>query len=144
MEGDLPWPALETFADAVVADPNLARELFAEYDRAWQAVDVPTYVDLYVPAIFALAAPKLGEEQRREIGSFLVDKLIEASIEEADLTEEALLAASGSMGPVILPKVLDALESMTDDEDSVAWSRCWNLTALAAKTEDAGVRNRTI
>jgi hypothetical protein len=78
MEGDFPWPSLETFADAVAADPDLARELFAEYERAWQAVDVPTYLDLYVPAIFALAAPKLGEEQRREIGSFLVDKLIEA------------------------------------------------------------------
>jgi len=141
MEGDFPWPSLEAFADAVAADPDLARELFAEYERAWQAVDVPTYLDLYVPAIFALAAPKLGEEQRREIGGFLVDKLIEAGNEDADVTEEALLAACGSMGPVILPKVLDTLEATADTSGTS--SRCWNLTALAAKTEDAAVRNRT-
>jgi hypothetical protein len=144
MEGGLPWPALESFANAVVTNPDLARELFAEYERAWRTVDVPTYVDLYVPAIFVLAAPKLGEQQCREIGSFLVDKLIEAGHEEADLNEEALLSASGSMGPAILPKVLDTLEAMPKDDDSGAWSRCWNLTALAAKTEDAVIRDRTI
>jgi hypothetical protein len=144
-EGDLPWPALETFADAVVADPTLAQELFAEYDRTWQAVDVPTYVDFYVPGIFALAAPKLDDKQRRAIGSFLVDKLIEADREEADLIAEALLAAVGSLGPVILPEVLDALESMPEGQDeSGPWLRCWNLTALAAGTGDAAVRDRTI
>jgi hypothetical protein len=141
MEGDLPWPALETFAEAVVGNPDLAQELFAEYDRAWQAVDVLTYIDLYVPAIFALAAPRLGEEQRREIGDFLIDKLMEAGQEDAELTEDALLAACGSMGPVILPKVLDTLEAMPDT--SGAWSRCWNLTAVAAGTEDTAVRSRT-
>jgi hypothetical protein len=145
VEGDVPWAALETFADTVVADPTLAQELFAEYDQAWQAVDVPTYVDLYVPAIFTLAAPKLDDKQRRAIGSFLVDKLIEADREEADLSAEALLAAAGSLGPVILPKVLDALESMPEGQDeSGAWLRCWNLTALAAETDDAAVRDRTI
>jgi hypothetical protein len=142
MEGDFPWPAMETFTDAVAADPDLAKELFAEYERAWKAVDVPTCIDLYVPAIFALAAPKLGEEQRREIGGFLVDKLMEAGREGGELAEEALLAACGSLGPVILPKVLDTLEAVSDT--SGAWSRCWNLTALAAKTEDAAIRHRTI
>jgi hypothetical protein len=142
MEGDLPWTALETFADAVVADPTLAQELFAEYDRAWQAVDVPTYVDLYVPAIFALAEPKLGDQQRCEIGGFLVDKLIEAGPQGADLTEAALLAACGTMGPIILPKVLDSLEAIP--EASASWSRCWDLTALAAETADAAIRDRTV
>jgi len=144
MEGDLPWAALETFADAVVDDPALAQELFAEYDRAWQAGDVPTYVDLYVPAIFALAAPRLGDRQRREIGDFLVDRLLEAGPEGADLTEGALLAACGSLGPVVLPKVLDALEATKSSYHSIAWSRCWDLTALALETEDAELRDRTI
>ncbi len=144
VEGDLPWTALETFADAVGADPTLAQELFAEYDKAWLAVDIPTYVDLYVPAIFALAAPKLGDEQRREIGAFLVDKLLEAAPQGADLTEAALLAAAGSLGPIVLPKVLDVFEDTTSSYDSIAWSRCWDLTALAAETEDAAIRDRTI
>ena len=144
MEGDIPWPALEAFAAAVVGDSDLARELFAEYDRAWQAVEVPTYLDLYVPAIFTLAAPKLGGEQRRQIGDFLVDKLLEAGREGGELAEEALLAASGSMGPVILPKVLDTLATTADHAESVAWSMCWSLTALAAQTEDAALRDRTV
>jgi len=145
MDGDLPWSALETFAEAVVAEPELAQELFAEYDRAWRAVDVPTYIDLYVPAIFTLAAPRLSNEQRREIGGFLVDKLIEAGIEEAEVAEECLVKAAGAMGPAILPKVLDTLDSMPEGtKDAVAWSMCWSLTALAAKTDDAAIRDRTI
>ncbi len=145
-EGDLPWPALEVFIETVVSDPNVARELFAEYEKAWQAVDVPTYVDLYVPAIFALAAPRLDDQQRREIGSWLVDRLIEAGLEEAELAEEGLLSAAGAMGPIILPKVLDTLEDMPQDESDDgpdAWSQCWSLTALAAETDDAGIRERT-
>lgn len=35
IDGDLPWAALETFADAVVGNSDLAQALFAEYDRAW-------------------------------------------------------------------------------------------------------------
>ncbi len=144
VEGELPWTALEAFGDAVVADPDLGEELFAEYDRAWQAVDVPTYVDLYVPAICALAAPRLGEQPRREIGGFLIDRLTQAGKEGADLTEEALSAAAGSLGPVILPKVLDTLESMLETDDFAAWSWCWNLTALAAQIDDVVVRDQTI
>jgi hypothetical protein len=144
-EGDLPWSALETFADAVVSNPDLARELFAEYDRAWQAGDIPTYINLYVPAIFALAAPKLGDPQHREIGGLLVDRLMEAGKEGATLTQEALSAAAGSMGPILLPKVLDMLESVPQNEQKAgAWPQCWNLTALAIKAEDATIRDRTI
>jgi hypothetical protein len=143
-EGDLPWATLETFADAVVDNPDLAQELFAEYDKAWEAVDVPTYLDLYIPAIFALAAPRLDDRRRREIGDFLVDKLLQADAEGADLNEEILLAASGSMGPVILPRVLDELEATTDDAEADASSWAWNLTALADQTEDAALRDRTI
>jgi len=144
VEGDLPWTALETFAGAVVADPTLAQELFAEYDKAWQVMDVPTYVDLYVPAIFALAAPKLKDEQRREIGNSLIDRLLKANTEGADMNEQALLAACGSMGPVILPTVLDKLEATTGDPESDASSWVWNLTLLADQTEDAALRDRTI
>ncbi len=144
VEGDLPWTALEIFADAVAADATLARELFAEYDKAWQAVDVPTYVDLYVPAIFALAAPKLDDQQRRAIGSLLVDRLLKANTEGADMNEQTLLAACGSMGPVILPTVLDRLEATTGDPESDASSWVWNLTPLAGQTEDAALRDRTI
>jgi len=144
MEGDLPWTALETFADAVVANPAPAEELCAEYDRAWQAADVPTYVTIYVPAIFALSAPRLDDRQRREIGSLLIDRLLTASVEAADVDEQILLAAAGSLGPAILPGVLDRLEATTADAEADASSSCWHLTPLAAGTEDAAIRERTI
>ena len=101
----------------------------------------------YVPRFLHTGHLRAGRtearrERRREIGGVLVDRLIEAGSAGADLTEGVLLAASGSMGPVILPKVLDMLEGIADDE-SFALSGCWNLTALAAQSEDTAVRNRT-
>ena len=56
-EGGVPWPALHAIADAVVADREVTRQLFEVYDQAYEAVDYTAYADLYVPAIFALAAP---------------------------------------------------------------------------------------
>ena len=69
---------------------------------------------LYVPAIFALAAPKLDEDRRRTIGEFLVKKLAEAGRKDDDLTMEVLVDASGYMGPVIVPAVLDAIAAEPD------------------------------
>ena len=72
VEGDIPWQALHEFAAAVVTDPSVADELIDLYDSVWQAdFEFEHYEDLYVPAIFALASPQLGDESRRIIGRFL-------------------------------------------------------------------------
>jgi hypothetical protein len=55
---------------------------------------------------------------------------------------EVLTAACGSMGSVILPAVLDAIENEPDTEG--AWFHFWGLTELADQTENADVRNRAI
>ena len=140
---DIPWPALRAFADAVVTDPEVARRLFDAYDHAYEnAFDQTTYTDLYVPAIFALAAPKLDDEKRWEIGSWLIGKMGRAARDDADLTLEALEAAAGTMGPVVLPAVLDAIASEPDMYG--AWFHLWGLTVLAAKSDDAELRGRVI
>jgi hypothetical protein len=126
----IPWDAMNTFVQAVVTDPGVADELVAAYDESRQMAETePTCMDFYVPAIFAMAAPQLSDEQRRRIGGALVERLVEAGRARDDLDEEALEAACGAMGPAILPAVLDAIEREPDPEG--AWFSLWHLTELA-------------
>jgi uncharacterized protein YchJ len=142
-EGDIPWPALYEFAAAVVADSKTVDELIKLYVQTFDySCEHICFVNLYVPAIFALAAPQLDDERRREIGVFLVAKLAEAGREDDDLLMEVLMAACGSMGPVILPAVLETIAKEPDHQG--AWFYLWGLTELAAKSEDAEIRNRVL
>jgi len=142
-EGDIPWPALRRFAEAVATDPTVTRKLFDVYDCAYESVpEQVCYADLYVPAIFALAAPKLDDKQRHEIADFLVDRLVEAGEDEAELTAEALATAVGTLGPAVLPAVLKAIANEPDP--SGAWFHLWELTLLAGKTENPFLRHRVI
>ena len=141
--GDIPWPALHAFADAAATDPEVVHRLFEVFDRAYEnAINQDTYADLYVPAIFALAAPRLDAAQRREIGSWLVGQMGRAARDDADLTLEVLESAAGTMGPVILPAVLDAIANEPDMYG--AWFHLWGLTVLTAKSDDAELRSRVI
>ena len=142
-EGDIPWSALYKFAAEVVVDPSVVDALIELYEQALESgYDNEHYEEFYVPAIFALAAPQLSDERRSEIGAFLVEKLADAGREDADISMEVLMAACGSMGPVILPAVLDAMIKEPDKEG--AWFHLWGLTELAAKSNDTEVRNRVI
>ena len=67
---------------------------------------------------------------------------MEAGYDDADLSLNVLTAACGSMGPVILPAVLDAIENEPDTDG--AWFYLWGLTELAANTEDPEVRHAVI
>jgi hypothetical protein len=139
--GGIPWPALHAFAEAAETDPGVVHRLFDVFDRAYEdAVEQDTYADLYVPAIFALAAPRLDDEKRREIGSWVVEKMTRAARDDADLTLEVLETTAGTMGPVILPAVLDAIAREPDM--SGAWFHLWGLTTLAARSDDADLRDR--
>ncbi len=142
-ESGIPWPALRTFAEAVATDPGVVPKLFEIYDRAYrEAAERPTYVDFYVAAIFALAAPRLDEERRREIGTFLVERLVQAGRDDADVSMEVLEAAAGTMGPVIVPAALDA--NAKEPDTFGAWFFLWTLTKLATKSEDEALRSRVI
>jgi len=142
-DGDIPWPALYKFAAAVVTDSSVIKGLVELYEQAWEfGYDHEHYAQYYVPAIFALAAPQLSDERRREIGVFLVEKLAEAGYEDADISMEVLTAACGSMGTVILPPVLETIA--TEPDHRGAWFHLWGLTELAGETEDAELRSRVI
>jgi len=142
-QGDVPWSALHTFANAVVADRELIPRLFDLYDRAYEAFSDDTGVaDLLVAGIFAMAAPGLDEQGRREIATLLIERLVQAGRDDADLEMEVLAAAAGTMGPVILPAVLDAIAAEPDTRG--AWVYLWGFTVLAAKTSDLDLRERVV
>ncbi|MCU0914132.1 MAG: SEC-C domain-containing protein [Planctomycetes bacterium] len=142
-EGDIPWAAMRTFAAALPTDPTLVDELFDAYNVTFDALSGPVdNADLCVPAIFALAAPQLDDEQRRRIGSFLIDRLVAAGREDADVAMEVLTAAAGTLGPAVVPAVLDAIAREPDTRG--AWLFLWSLTKLAARSEDQDLRSRVI
>ena len=124
-------------------DPGVEKKLFEVYDQAYQeAEQQATCGDFHLAAIFALAAPRLEEQRRREIGAFLVEKLVQAGRDDADVSMEILQAAAGTMGPVIVPAVLDAIAREPDTLG--AWPYLWTLTILATKSEDEALHSRTI
>ena len=72
-EGEIPWGTLETFANALAADESVFDRLTALYDAFMTAPhDDPTYEGLYVPAIFAMAAPRLTGALREKAAEFFV------------------------------------------------------------------------
>jgi hypothetical protein len=142
-EADIPWPALYEFAAAVVNDQSVTDALIELYDQALETgCDHEHYEEFYIPAIFALAAPQLSDRRRCEIGAFLVEELSDAGHEDDDLLMEVLAAACGSMGPVILPAVLDTIAKEPNREG--AWFHLWGLTEMAVKSEDIELRDRVI
>ena len=142
-QDEIPWPAMRTFANALATNRELVPRLIEIYDRAYEAALEETgCADFYVAGIFVLAAPHLDDEMRREIGSLLIERLVRAGQDDADTSLEVMLAAAGSMGPVILPAVLDAIAAEPDT--SGAWFFLWSLTLLAARTDDPFLRDRVI
>jgi hypothetical protein len=141
-EGDIPWSEMEAVAEALVAQPDLTDKLFLAYDEAREAVlDRASYVHLYVPAIFALAAPKLDERRRQEVGESLIARLVEAGEQDDYLMMEVLTAAAGAMGPVILPLVFGVV--IDEVVSSEAWGQLWGLTKLAVRA-DPTVRSEVV
>lgn len=142
-EGSIPWATLEQFSDALVREPSLWQQLADLYEQVSQSRDKYFgYANLYIPAIFTMAAPRLNRESLCRIGTFLVEKLCEAGRADDDILLEVLSAASGSLGPVVLPSVLDAIDKEPDHYG--AWFFLWGLTSLAADSDDSEVRNRVV
>ena len=141
-EGEIPWTALEAFADALAAEPHLWETLCKSYEECIE--EEQTSIPLawaYVPAIVALAAPRLSEDVRRDVGAYLVEDLVEACYEGGDLAAEVLMAAAGCCGPAIVPKVLDCIEDEYPEGDG-GWFYLWSLASLAAKADDPALRDR--
>ena len=137
---DIPWPVLERLADELAADPAAWRRLGALYDGAspWPPHQEPPYPYVAVPAIVAMAAPRLAEDHRIRIARTLVDALAAAAEDDDEAPAEALTAACGALGAAALALVLDAIGRLKDWRG--AWPYLWRLTAVAAACDDADLR----
>ena len=138
-EGDIPWEALEQFAAALAAEPSLWEKLKELYESSMEAVGLAASFEcIYVPGIFALAAPSLDVATREKVAEFLVAEIL-LTDEDDDLLFETLVPASGSLGGAALRPVLAALDRLGGDE--AAWSYLWELTRHAADSGDPQLRN---
>ena len=142
-EGEIPWPLLERFADALAADDTVLprlQEVFGAF--MVEPYERPSYECLYVPAIIGMAAPRLSDAVRRKAAEFLVTELVDAGQQDDDVLVEMLEVACGALGPPILPVVLDAMPPTFRPWEVTL--NLWSLAAMAAKSNDAAVRQRTI
>lgn len=141
-EGQIPWQVLEDFIEALIQTPSVWEEIARRYDAITIIQDYNGYEELYIPYIFAKAAPKLNSENKIKIIPFLLEKLSEAGQDDNDYMLEAFNAACGRMGPVILPFVLKAIEK---EEDTFgAWVFLWSLLKLAADEKNPGAKQNVI
>jgi len=141
-DGPIPWSELREFASRLADDPSLLDSLRGEYERAYERSDQEVYADLYVAAIVAMAAPKVGEDVKRRFGRFLLEKLLQTSDDWNHTRSEALTSACGAVGAAILPQVMDAIED-TPPETS-KWMNLWSLLRLAADAEDGRLRQKAL
>jgi hypothetical protein len=142
-EGDIPWPALEASADALAADPMLLDRLTDRYDEFMTDPEARRcYECLYIPAILAMAAPRMDGPTRRRAADWLVEAVLDAEDDENDLQLDLLDAACGAVGPEVLAGILDSIPTGFRPGD-VAASQ-WNLMALAARDECAALRPRVV
>ena len=130
-QGDIPWKILDDFTEALIQTPSLWKELAARYDKITITEDYSGYEELYIPYLFAKAGPQLNN--KTEIIPFLLEKLSETGRDDADYLLEAFSAACGSMGSVIVPYVLDAIEQEQNTVD--AWVFLWSLLKLATGSQ---------
>jgi hypothetical protein len=142
-EGDIPWPALEASADALAADPMLLDRLTDRYDEFMTDPEARrSYECLYIPAILAMAAPRMDDATRRRAADWLVEALLDA---EDDLDEYQLAvieAACGAVGPAALAAVLNSLPAPMRPEEVTIGQ--WGLLGLAARDDGAALRPRAV
>jgi len=141
-DGPIPWQVLDKFAEVLAEDPAIWKSLAKRYDElALSREHYFGYEPLYIPVIFAKAAPKLNKETILEISPFLVEKLCEAGFDDDDIQLEVFSAACGSMGAVILPTVIDFIYK--EEHTYGAWIFLWGLLRLA-KQADELIRKQVI
>ena len=144
-EGEIPWEELREFAAALPGNPDLLEKLAELYDEEWSmATSHETYADLYIPAIIALAASEheVKQEDAERWGRFLIERLLRAGEHERLTEVDVLSAACGTVGPVILPRLLERIDDMDPEND--AWFHAWGLTEVVVDSEDEDIRRRVI
>lgn len=120
---EVPWPALEAAAAALVAAPSLMDSLssaFREHLELENRIDVPRFTTLYVSAVLAMAAPRLAEPDRQTVCRWLVSQLARSDPHEfGDVELNALESALASIGPVVVPFIAETLSGLC--EENIGW-----------------------
>ena len=142
--GDIPWAALDQFADAAVADRDVLEELLDLYDGFQETVyERGSFECLYVPAILAMAAPRLSDTGRDRAARFLLRSLMIAGATDDEPMQDVLPAAIGALGPeTVLPVIPEFMP-----EDYQPWEAAfglWQMAKLACQTDDPGLREPII
>ena len=143
-EGPIPWPAIRQFAEGLGTDSQLLEPLLDIFDQTLEdPYSQGTFEDLYVPAIIALAAPRLSELARKHAARILIDALIIAYEHDDEVFMEALSATCGALGPeAVLPAVLEAMPS--DYQPWLASFGLWHMMHLALDTQNVFLRARVV
>jgi hypothetical protein len=139
----IPWNELDQFAQALEKNPTLLSrlaEVYYDLIRQWEQDELQSFGMVYVPAIVALAGPKLKPDGQREAAHFLIKALCEAGKKGDNLLSEVLFEACISLGPIVLYDALDILEKTTEPDS--AWFELIDLTQLA-KNADPFLQKRT-
>lgn len=137
--GDIPWPAIEAAIAQIAAQPAGWREL-ADVLHDDFCAEPHGFLGLYLPIILSEAARTMPADraERAQIADFFLDELNEAEVRDDEFTLEVLQYASGRLGPSILPQVLERLET----PGGRGSFHLWGLLNLAAKADDAALRER--
>jgi len=134
-EGPISWPVLDELAESLAEDSANWKSLAKRYDElALSRKDYFGYDQLFKPAIFAKAAPKLNKETILQISPFLVEKLCEAGFDDDAIQLEVFSAACGTMGDVILPTFIDFIHK--EENTHGAWIFLWGLLRLARQADE--------
>ena len=142
-EGDIPWPALEASADALAADPMLLDRLTDRYDEFMTDPEARrSYECLYIPAILAMAAPRMDDPTRRRAADWLVGALLDAEDDMDEYQLAVIEAACGAVGPAAVAAVLDSLPAPMRPEEVTVGQ--WGLLGLAARSDGAALRPRAV
>jgi hypothetical protein len=139
-EPEIRWDDLRALADAAAESAEVRARLMRDADRLlsrWETDDDPgelELTDLAVPAVFALAAERLGDAERREAARFLIDMLERAGELFDESLMEALECATGRLGPALIPPALELIESKGLDLE--CWDYLWSLLRVGKDADE--------
>ena len=138
-EGEPPWEALEQLSAALAADDSLLDRLWQVYEPfTMDPYGTDTYECIYVPAVIAMAAPRLSEAGRGRAADLLVAELVAAGEDDDEAMLDVLQCACGALGAAAVPAVMGAIEEeLTLDG---AWFHLWDLMVLAGESSDPQLR----
>lgn len=141
---ETPWEAIRALAGRLPQDHELLdsvllrlREL-VEYNEDADA----NYEVVYLSAAVALAAPGLGDEQRRRTAYSLVESLKVAGDNDDDLCLELLRVTLDEFGDAAVVPAVGVIAQLPDGHN--AWFYVWSLLTLTTPQTEAAVREAVI